>query len=297
MIIGFIGAGTMGRPMAGHLLAAGHELLLFRHRSPLPADLLSAGAKECATLADIARRAEIIITMLPDTPDVERALFGAGSLSEGLTDASAGKLLIDMSSISPIATKEFAARLNALGCDYLDAPVSGGEIGARNATLTIMVGGKPASFERAKPLFDRLGKNITLVGDVGAGQVCKVANQIIVALNIEAVAEALLLAGKAGVDPGKVREALMGGFAASRVLEVHGQRMIDRKFDPGFRIELHQKDLNLALASARQLGLSLPNTASAQQLFNACGALGHANRDHSAMIVALEALANHKLGG
>jgi len=198
-----------------------------------------------------------------------------------------------MSSIDPITTRTFAARIAGKGCDYVDAPVSGGEVGARNAALTIMVGGAPAAFERVRPLLELMGKNITRVGGVGDGQVAKVANQIIVALNIEAVAEALVFAAKAGADPARVREALMGGFAASRVLEVHGERMIKRTFNPGFRIELHQKDLALALAGARSLGMALPNTANAQQLFSACVARGHAASDHSAMVTAIETLAAH----
>jgi 2-hydroxy-3-oxopropionate reductase len=200
-----------------------------------------------------------------------------------------------MSSISPIETKAFAARLGERGCDYLDAPVSGGEVGAKAASLTIMVGGTEAAFARAKPLFELMGKNITLVGEAGAGQTCKVANQIVVALTIEAVAEALLFSSKAGVDPARVRQALMGGFAGSKILEVHGERMIKRTFEPGFRIALHQKDLNLALSGARALGLSLPNTATAQELFNACAAHGGENWDHSGLVKALEALAGHEV--
>jgi 2-hydroxy-3-oxopropionate reductase len=201
-----------------------------------------------------------------------------------------------MSSISPISTKEFAKKINALGCDYLDAPVSGGELGAKNATLSIMVGGDEGVFEKVKPVFELMGKNINLVGSNGDGQTAKVANQIIVALNIEAVAEALLFASKAGADPAKVRQALMGGFASSKILEVHGERMVKRTFDPGFRIELHQKDLNLALNSARSLGVSLPNTATAQELFNSCAAHGGKAWDHSAMVRALEKLANFEIG-
>jgi 2-hydroxy-3-oxopropionate reductase len=255
--------------------------------------LTAAGGKACDSAKAVAQQADVITLMVPDTPDVEKVLFGANGVSEGL---SKGKLVIDMSSISPIATKDFARRINALGCDYLDAPVSGGEVGAKNAALTIMVGGPQAAFDRANPIFEQLGKNITLVGGNGDGQTCKVANQIIVALNIEAAAEALLFAAKAGADPAKVRQALMGGFAASRVLEVHGERMIKRTFDPGFRIELHQKDLGLALAGARALGMSLPNTATAQELFNACVANGGAKWDHSGMVRALERLANQEVG-
>lgn len=292
MKIAFIGTGIMGRPMAGHLQAAGHELLLVRHRSDAPAELVAAGAQLRATPGQAAADADVVILMVPDTPDVESVLFGAGGVAEGL---SSGKTVIDMSSIDPIATKSFAERMEALGSDYVDAPVSGGEVGAKNAALTIMVGAKPDVFERVKPLFETMGKNITLVGGVGSGQVTKVANQIIVALNIEAVAEALLFAAKAGADPARVREALMGGFASSRVLEVHGARMIERTFDPGFRIRLHQKDLNLALSSARALGLSLPGTASAQQLLSACVANGGADWDHSAIVRALELLADHSV--
>ena len=291
MDIGFIGLGIMGAPMAGHLQAAGHKLFVHTHGKP-PAAVLDAGATLCASSADVARKAEVIIVMVPDTPDVEQVLFGAGGVAEGLAK---GKVVVDMSSISPIATKDFARRVNEKGVDYLDAPVSGGEVGAKAASLTIMVGGPEAAFERVKPLFEKMGKNITLVGANGDGQTTKVANQIIVALTIEAVAEALLFASKAGADPAKVRQALMGGFASSRILEVHGERMVKRTFAPGFRIELHQKDLNLALQSARQIGVALPNTATAQELFNACAANGHGKLDHSAMVKALELLAGHEV--
>ncbi|MES9935322.1 MAG: 2-hydroxy-3-oxopropionate reductase [Sedimenticola sp.] len=284
--IGFIGVGIMGGPMAGHLQAGGHQLYLVKHRSPLPQELVDGGAIECSSAKELAEHAEIIITMVPDTPDVDRVLFGEHGVAAGL---SPGKMVIDMSSISPIETKSYAARINEHGCDYLDAPVSGGEVGAKAASLTIMVGGSETAFAKAKPLFELMGKNITLVGETGAGQTCKVANQIIVALTIEAVGEALLFASKAGVDPAQVREALMGGFAGSKILEVHGERMIKRTFDPGFRIALHQKDLNLALTGARELGLSLPNTATTQELFNACSS----DLDHSALVNALETLANH----
>jgi 2-hydroxy-3-oxopropionate reductase len=287
--IGFIGLGIMGKPMAANLIKGGHTLHL-HSRSGVPRELVEAGGKACKNAKEVAQRSEIVIVMVPDTPDVEKVLFGPEGVAEGLAK---GKIVVDMSSISPIETKKFARRINELGCDYLDAPVSGGEVGAKNATLTIMVGGPQAAFERVKPLFELMGKNITLVGGNGDGQTCKVANQIIVALNIEAVAEALLFASKAGADPAKVRQALMGGFAASRVLEVHGERMIKRTFDPGFRIELHQKDLNLALQGARAMGVSLPNTATAQELFNACVAAGGAKWDHSALVRALEKMANH----
>jgi 2-hydroxy-3-oxopropionate reductase len=292
MRIGFIGLGIMGRPMALNIKKAGHHLVV-PERASLTSEFRAA-AEVVADAAAVARGAEVIVLMVPDTPDVETALFGAGGVAEGL---SAGKLVIDMSSIDPIATKDFAARIEKRGCQYLDAPVSGGEVGARQASLTIMVGGPAAAFARAKPLFEVMGKNITHVGEMnGAGQTCKVANQIIVALNIEAVAEALLFAARAGADPARVRDALMGGFASSRVLEVHGQRMLDHAFTPGFRVRLHQKDLNLALTAARQLGLALPNTAIAQQMFSAVVAQGGADRDHAALLEALEALAAHKIG-
>ncbi|CAO3408680.1 2-hydroxy-3-oxopropionate reductase [Azospirillum largimobile] len=290
--IGFIGLGIMGAPMAGHLQAAGHAL--FVHTvGPVPDALTAGGAVTCGSSKEVAEQAEIVFIMVPDTPDVEKVLFSAGGVAEGL---SAGKIVVDMSSISPVATKDFARRVNELGCDYLDAPVSGGEVGAKAASLTIMVGGPQSAFDTVRPLFELMGKNITLVGGNGDGQTTKVANQIIVALTIEAVGEALLLAAKAGADPAKVRQALMGGFANSRILEVHGERMVKRTFDPGFRIELHQKDLNLALSTARSLGVSLPNTATAQELFNACAANGGKAWDHSGMVRALEMLANFEIG-
>jgi len=289
--LGFIGLGIMGAPMAAHLIKAGHEVFL-NTRSKVPADLLTGHAKACTTIREVAEQADIIFMMLPDTPDVAKVLFGDNGVASGL---SQGKTVVDMSSISPMDTKEFAQKINALGCDYLDAPVSGGEVGAKAASLTIMVGGPEAAFERVKPLFELMGKNITLVGGNGDGQTCKVANQIIVALNIAAVGEALLFASKAGADPAKVRQALMGGFASSRILEVHGERMIKRTFAPGFRIGLHQKDLNLALAGARTLGLALPQTASAAQLMQACAANGMQDLDHSALVRALELMGNHEV--
>ncbi|WP_127753557.1 2-hydroxy-3-oxopropionate reductase [Devosia sp. 1566] len=287
MNIGFIGLGVMGRPMAGHLIAAGHQVALHRVKEASQA-LVEQGGKALSSAQAVAKASDIVILMLPDTPDVEAVLFGPDGVAAGLAP---GKLVIDMSSISPIATKDFAKRIEALGADYLDAPVSGGEVGAKNAALTIMVGGKEAVFERALPLFQTMGKNITLVGGVGDGQTAKVANQIIVGLNIQAVAEALLFARKAGADPAKVREALMGGFAASRVLELHGERMIKQTFDPGFRIRLHRKDLALAVDAARALDLALPNAAATQQLMNAAVARGDGDKDHSALIRTLEALA------
>jgi 2-hydroxy-3-oxopropionate reductase len=291
MDLGFIGLGIMGRPMAGHLQAAGHKLFL-NTRSGVPKEMVEKGGVACRSPREVAEKSDIVFTMVPDTPDVEKVLFAADGVAAGL---SKGKIVVDMSSISPLATKDIARRIEELGCFYLDSPVSGGEVGAKAATLTLMVGGREEIFARVKPLFELMGKTITLIGGNGDGQTAKVANQIIVALNIEAVAEALLFASKAGADPAKVRQALMGGFASSRVLEVHGERMIKRTFDPGFRIELHQKDLSLALSNARKLGVSLPNTATAQELFNACVAHGGSKWDHSGMVRALETLANHQV--
>lgn len=291
MRIGFIGLGIMGRPMALNLRKAGHDLVV-----PDRASLTDEVRQAAEVVADpraVAAAAEAVILMLPDTPDVEQVLFGEGGAAASLRR---GTLVVDMSSVSPIATRDFARRINAAGCDYLDAPVSGGEVGARQATLTIMVGGPGAAFDRARPLFEAMGKAITHVGEAnGDGQTCKVANQIIVAVNIQAVAEALVFAAKAGADPAKVRQAISGGFAASRVLELHAERMLKRSFDPGFRIRLHQKDLGLALASARDLGVALPSTALAQQMFASCAAHGGADLDHSALVKAVEGLADFEI--
>ena len=290
--LGFIGLGIMGTPMALNLIKGGNTLFV-NTRSQIPQDLLAAGATACASPAAVASQADIIFTMVPDTPDVEKVLFGAEGVASGLGQNGKGKVVVDMSSIDPIATKAFAAKINALGADYLDAPVSGGEVGAKAASLTIMIGGESAVFERVKPLFELMGKNITLIGGNGDGQTCKVANQIIVALNIAAVSEALVFASKAGADPAKIRQALMGGFAASRILEVHGERMVKRTFNPGFRIALHQKDLNLALQGAKAMNVALPQTAGVAQQMQVCAALGHAQADHSALVKAWEAMAQH----
>ncbi len=291
MKIGFIGLGIMGRPMALNLKNAGHDLIV-PDRSSLTDEVRSA-VKVVASPRAVASESEVLILMVPDTPDVEAVLFGENGAADGLRK---GALVIDMSSISPIETKDYAKRIKEKGCEYLDAPVSGGEVGAKQGTLTIMVGGADAAFARAKPLFELMGKNITHVGsEPGAGQICKVANQIIVALNIQAVSEALVFASKAGADPAKVRQALMGGFASSRILEVHAERMLNGTFNPGFKIKLHQKDLNLALSSAKALSLALPNTAVAQQMLSSCIAHGGAELDHSALILAIEGLAAHSI--
>ncbi len=292
--IAFIGTGIMGKPMALNLQKAGYQIVVSDHFVAPPQELVDGGATVVHSGKEAAQVSDVIITMVPNTPDVADALFGDNGIAQGL---SAGKLVIDMSSIAPIETQEFAKQIKECGAEYLDAPVSGGEIGAINASLTIMVGGSEAAFERAKPLFEVMGQNITLVGDNGAGQICKVANQIIVALNIEAVSEALVFASKAGADPARVRNALMGGFANSKILEVHGERMVKGTFDPGFRIALHQKDLNLALTGAKQLGLDLPNTATAQQLFTECAEMDGSSWDHSALIKAIEARGSHNIRG
>jgi 2-hydroxy-3-oxopropionate reductase len=291
--IGFIGLGIMGKPMAGHLTKAGYALYVYTRTHGSVAELVALGAIPCKNSKEVAERSEIVFLMLPDTPDVEEVLFGVDGVSSGIKP---GSTVVDMSSISPIETRKFAERLRNQGVEMLDAPVSGGQIGAQNATLSIMVGGEAEVFERIKPLFEKMGKNIVYIGGNGDGQICKVANQIVVALTIEAVGEALLLASKAGADVVKVREALLGGFAQSRILDVHGERMIKRTFQPGFRIRLHQKDLRLALQTGKELGVSLPNTTTAQELFTAVSASGGAELDHAAMVQALERLANFRIG-
>jgi len=292
--LGFTGVGIMGKPIAGHLLAADHTVNVYDVDSKSVRELASKGAVACSSSKEVAQKSDIVFIMVPDTPDVEAALFGKDGVAEGVR---AGSIVVDMSSISPIATKGFAKKLDAMGVEMLDAPVSGGQVGAEKATLSIMVGGKPKVFEQIKPYFEIMGKNIVYIGGNGDGQTCKVANQIVVGLTIEAISEALLFASKAGADPAKVREALLGGFAQSRILDLHGERMIKRTFAPGFRIRHQQKDLNLALQGARSLGLSLPNTATTQELYNALAAEGNSNLDHSALVLALEKMANHKVSG
>ncbi len=292
--LGFIGLGIMGKPMAGHLVKAGHTVHVCDLVEESVKHLCSQGAGRCACAKEVAQKSKIIFIIVPDTPDVEAVLFGPEGVAEGIKP---GSIVVDMSSISPLATKEFAKKLSGMGVEMLDAPVSGGQVGAENATLSIMVGGKEEVFNQVKPFFELMGKNIVHVGGNGDGQTCKVANQIVVALTLEAVAEALLFASKAGADPMKVRAALLGGFAQSRILELHGERMIKRTFNPGFRVRLHQKDLNIALQSARSMGLSLPNTATAQELFNALAAQGGSELDHSSIVTVLEKLANHTIGG
>jgi len=292
--LGFIGLGIMGKPMAGHLLAAGNTVHVYDVVADSIKEVAGKGGVACQSSKEVAQKSDIIFMMVPDTPDVEAALFGKDGVAEGV---KSGSIVVDMSSISPIATKEFAKKLAAMGVKMLDAPVSGGQVGAENATLSIMVGGEPKVFEQIKPYFELMGKNIVHIGGNGDGQTCKVANQIVVAETIMAISEALLFASKAGADPQKVREALLGGFAQSRILDLHGKRIIERTFAPGFRIRHQQKDLNNALQGARSLGMSLPGAAVAQELFNAVSAQGDIDLDHSALVLALEKMANHKVSG
>jgi 2-hydroxy-3-oxopropionate reductase len=291
--LGFIGLGIMGKPMAGHLIAAGHTVHVFNRSPKAVQELAVQGAVPCGSCREVAEKSDIIFTMVPDTPDVEKVIFGAEGLSDGLRP---GSVVVDMSTISPVATKDFAQRLLVKKVQMLDAPVSGGQIGAEQAVLSIMVGGETPVFERVKPYFELMGKNIVHIGENGAGQTCKLANQIVVAVTIEAVSEALVFASKAGVDPSKVRQALLGGFAQSRILDLHGKRMIDRGFTPGFKVNLQQKDLDLVLQTARSMGMSLPATAIAQELYNAVSGQGGSGFDNSALVLAIEKLADHEIG-
>ncbi len=283
--VAFIGMGIMGKPMAINLRKAGHQVFVHGRRPESMTEPVAAGCIACTSPAEAARQAEISIIMVSDTPDVEQVIFGGNGVAQG---AQAGSVVVDMSTISPTATRVMAEKLAAQGVEMLDAPVSGGDIGAINATLSIMVGGKPAVFERVKPVFEAMGKNIVLVGDNGAGQVAKACNQIVVAVTIEGVAEALLFARKNGVDPARVRDALMGGFAGSRILEVHGKRMLDNAYKPGFKTKLHQKDMNIVLQTAKELGLALPGAALVMQHLNALMGLGEAEQDSAAVMKILE---------
>ena len=285
MNIAFIGLGIMGKPMALNLKKAGHTVFVYGRRPESVAPLAEAGCAACASPGEAAAQADITIVMVSDTPDVETVLFGYSCVADG---AKPGSVVVDMSTISPTATRTFAAKLKARGIDMLDAPVSGGEIGAINATLSIMVGGKPEVFERVKPVFEAMGKNIVRVGDSGAGQVAKACNQIVVAVTIEAVAEALTFARKNEVDPARVRDALMGGFAGSRILEVHGKRMLDNDYTPGFKTRLHQKDINIVMETAKELGLALPGAALVMQHLNALMGTGDGELDSSAVMKIVE---------
>ena len=286
--IGFIGLGAMGKPMARNLMKAGYALNLLTQTRAKVEDLIAAGGTWYSTPKEIAQNSDVVITMLPDTPDVVQVVAGKDGVLEA---ARPGMLIIDMSTISPVATRQLARDAQARGCDFLDAPVSGGDIGAANATLTIMVGGTEKAFQRALPIFQALGKTITHMGDAGAGQITKAANQIITSINIEAVAEALVFAAKAGVDPVKVRQALLGGAAYSRILEFHGQRMLDRNFKPGFRIALHRKDLDIVLAAGKEYGAALPVATQVRAMMTAMLNTGRGEMDNSSLVLLLEEMA------
>ena len=285
MKVGFVGLGIMGNPMALNLLKAGHQLWVHARRPESMKPLAAAGAVACANPGEVAAHADVTFIMVSDTPDVEQVILGDSGIIHG---AKAGSVVVDMSTISPTATKVMAEELRARGVEMLDAPVSGGDVGAINGTLSIMVGGKPDAFERVKPLFEAMGKNIVHIGDNGAGQVAKACNQIVVGVTIQAVAEALTFARKNGVDAGKVREALMGGFAGSKILEIHGNRMLKHEFNPGFKTKLHQKDLNIVMQTARELGLALPGAALVMQNLNALMGSGDGEIDSSAIVKVVE---------
>ena len=290
--VGFIGPGIMGRPMALNLMKGGNKLWAYARRPETLHPLVEAGATACATAAEVAKYADVIFTMVSDTPDVESVIFGESGIAK---HARSGSVIVDMSTISPTATKKFADRLAKQGVEMLDAPVSGGETGAINATLSIMVGGKTKVFERVKPLFELMGKNIVLIGGNGAGQVAKACNQIVVAVTIAAVAEALTFARKNGTDPAKVREALMGGFAGSKIMEVHGKRMLDNDFKPGFKVGLHQKDMRIVMETAHQLGVALPAAAMVTQHLNALMGTGDTDLDSAAVVKVIERMSG--MGG
>lgn len=281
MRVGFVGLGIMGKPMARNLLRAGYPVTVHNRSRPPVDELVAEGAADGGSPRGVAEQSEVVITMLPDTPDVEQVTFGRQGLVEGLRP---GSVLVDMSTISPVATRAIAARLRERGVEMLDAPVSGGQRGAEEGTLSIMVGGDPQTFERVRPLFQVLGKSVVHVGPVGAGQVCKACNQVVVALTLQAVAEALVLAERNGVDPARVRQALLGGFAGSRILEVHGQRMLEGNYQPGFRARLHHKDLRIALETGRSAGVPMLGTALVHELLGAVVARGWGDLDHSALV-------------
>ncbi|MGQ9491016.1 MAG: 2-hydroxy-3-oxopropionate reductase [Anaerolineae bacterium] len=290
--IGFIGLGIMGKPMAQNLLKAGYPLVVVERASAGTRELIAAGAQVRSTPQAVAEVSDVIITMLPDSPQVEEVILGPEGVLKGIRP---GGLIIDMSTILPSTARRVAAAARERGADALDAPVSGGQVGAQNATLSIMVGGSVEAFERGRPIFEKLGKNIVHVGEAGAGQVTKAANQIVVAVTLAAVSEALVLAAKAGVDPARVREALLGGFAQSRILDLHGNRILQRNFQPGFKARLHRKDLSIILDTARELGVALPATGVVTELMNALIARGGGELDHSALVTVLEELANFRV--
>jgi 2-hydroxy-3-oxopropionate reductase len=290
--LGFIGLGLMGNPMCRNLIRGGHRLFVRDAEPQAMTPLTDLGATGCKTCREVLDSTDVVFIVVPDTPDVADVLFGPGGAA---VQPAPGKIIVDMSSISPLDTKDFALRLAERGMQMLDAPVSGGEVGAESGTLSIMVGGSAEVLAQVRPYLELMGNTITHIGDHGAGQTAKVANQIIVALNLEAICEALLFASKAGADPERVRKALMGGAANSRLLEIKGEWILSRRFQPGFRVKHQQKDLNNALNAARKLGLMLPNTATTQELYNAVSGDGGSDLDHCAVILALERMANHKV--
>ncbi|MDD5298316.1 MAG: NAD(P)-dependent oxidoreductase [Rhodocyclaceae bacterium] len=291
MNIGFIGLGLMGRPMALNLIKGGHEVAVWARRAESMAPLLAAGARGCASPADVAAHCDVVISMVADAPDVEQVALGQDGVAEG---ARAGLIFVDMSTIAPAAAQSIAARLKEKGVVMLDAPVSGGEVGAISASLTIMVGGPEEAFETVKPAFLCMGKSATLIGASGAGQVAKACNQILTGMGVAAVAEALNFARKSGVDGAKVREALLGGFAYSRILENHGQRMLERNFKPGFKAWMHQKDLRIVMEEAHRLGMALPGSAATAQMFNAMVGNGMGEDDSIAMLKLLERMSGQE---
>ena len=291
-IIGFIGLGIMSKPMARNLLKAGYSLIVHNRSRASVDELSKEGAQTAASSQEVAARSEVVITMLPDSPDVELVYSGEQGVFAG---AKPGMLLIDMSSISPVVSRRLATEAEKRGCDMVDAPVSGGEAGAINAALSIMIGGKPSAVERAMPIFQVLGKNIVHVGDAGAGQVTKAANQMVVGTTIAIVSEALVLAAKAGVDPAKVRQALLGGFAQSKILEAHGQKMLERNFKPGFRIRLHEKDMKIALATGAEYGVPLMVTSQVAQMMTAMRSMGNGELDHAGLVALVEQLSKTEL--
>lgn len=285
MEVGFIGLGLMGRPMALNLIKAGHRVHVWSRRRASMEPLLAAGAGDCESAADVARRAAVTISMVADAPDVEQVTLGPAGVAEA---AGAGHIHIDMSTIAPAAAQSIAARLAARGVTALDAPVSGGEVGAIAGSLTIMAGGDADAFARVLPLLEAMGRSITRIGDAGAGQVAKACNQILTGVGVAAVAEALNFATRSGVDAARVREALLGGFAYSRILENHGQRMLERNFKPGFKAWMHQKDMRIVMEEAHRLGLALPSAAATTQLFNAMVGSGLGEDDSVAVLKLLE---------
>ena len=291
--VGFIGLGIMGKPMAKNLIEAGHELVVYNRTPKKAEELAGAGAVVAASPREVAEQSDVVVTMLPDSPQVEEVLVGEEGVFEGVNE---GALLVDMSTISPVITEELAARAKEKGASMLDAPVSGGDVGAIEGTLSIMVGGSDEDFQRARPLFEAMGKTVTHVGGSGAGQVVKAANQIVVALTIEAVSEALVLGSKAGVAPGKILDVLGGGLAGNKVMEVKREKMLTHSFDPGFRIELHHKDLGIALAAGREYGVTLPVTAVVDQMLETLKMKGRGDRDHSALLTLIEESSAHEIG-